>query len=151
MTKNLFSTELVTKRNLSDALKNASSSLNNLTATSNPGINDDSGDGYSVGSLWQNTGNGRLYIMITSTIGAANWQWINNTSGLTIEREVPAGTQDGENEEFTISNIPFGETLLVFLNGVLQEEGNDYTFSGVKITFVTAPSSSDDIEVTYSH
>ncbi len=51
---------------------------NNFTANVNPTINDDSGSGYSVGSIWFNKnyaqGGGSLWICQDATVGAANWQ-----------------------------------------------------------------------------
>ena len=35
---------------------------NNTTATSVPGVGDDSADGYAPGSIWENTSTGRIYI-----------------------------------------------------------------------------------------
>ena len=47
--------------------------LNNLNATTNPGVNDDSGDGYSIESAWFNKSTGALYVAEDVTIGAAVW------------------------------------------------------------------------------
>ncbi len=48
----------------------------NLTATTNPTINDDSGDGYSVSSIWVNLTTDVSYICVDSTAGAAVWKAI---------------------------------------------------------------------------
>lgn len=49
--------------------------LNNFAATANPTVNEDSGDGYSVGSVWINTTLDRAYVNVDSTIGAAVWKF----------------------------------------------------------------------------
>lgn len=54
---------------------------NNFAATTNPTINDDAGDGYSVGSLWVNLTLDRGYILTDSTVGAANWLLIAPEGG----------------------------------------------------------------------
>jgi hypothetical protein len=46
---------------------------NNYSATLNPTPNDDSGDGYSIGSIWINTTDNRVYILELATVGAASW------------------------------------------------------------------------------
>ena len=45
----------------------------NITATSNPGVNDDINGGYSVGSIWVNVSADRVYFCADSTDGAAVW------------------------------------------------------------------------------
>lgn len=47
--------------------------INNLGATTNPAVTDDSGDGYSSGSLWVNTATDAVYICTDATVGAAVW------------------------------------------------------------------------------
>lgn len=47
--------------------------LNNVTTT-DPGVGDDSGDGYSVGSRWINTtGDGKEFVCTDASVGAAVW------------------------------------------------------------------------------
>jgi hypothetical protein len=46
---------------------------NNFTATANPAVTDDSGDGYSVGSVWINLTLDRAYLLTDAAAGAANW------------------------------------------------------------------------------
>ena len=69
----------------------------------------------------------------------------------TSVREVPTGTKNDVNKDFTISNTPNGDTLSVYLNGLLQIENSDFTFSGVTIAFIVAPSSDDEIITTYNY
>jgi hypothetical protein len=47
--------------------------LNNFTATSAPTVNDDSGDGYAVGSFWGWPVRGLLWQCVDATVGAAVW------------------------------------------------------------------------------
>ena len=47
--------------------------LNNFTATTNPGVGDDSADGYGVGSVWLNTTDGIWWRAANVTVGAAVW------------------------------------------------------------------------------
>lgn len=51
--------------------------LNNWTAVTDPTVNDDSGDGYSVGSLWFNTLTNSFFVCEDNTAGAALWEQIN--------------------------------------------------------------------------
>jgi len=48
--------------------------LNNFSATTDPTANDDSGDGYSVGSQWMNTNTGDRFLCSNASVGAAVWQ-----------------------------------------------------------------------------
>jgi len=51
--------------------------LKNNTTTSAPTVNDDNSKGYSFGSCWYNQSLGKLYILVDSSEGAANWISIN--------------------------------------------------------------------------
>lgn len=53
----------------------------NLTAVVDPNVNDDSDDGYSVGSLWVNATDGRVFIATDVTVGAAVWLGLNTPGG----------------------------------------------------------------------
>lgn len=55
----------------------------NFTASAAPTVNDDSGDGYAVGSLWLWAARGLLWQCVDATAGAAVWALPNvNHSGL---------------------------------------------------------------------
>ncbi len=47
--------------------------LNNLTATSAPTVNDDTADGYAVGSRWLWAARGLEWVCVDATAGAARW------------------------------------------------------------------------------
>ena len=51
--------------------------------------------------------------------------------------ETPTGTIDGENDEFTLANVPIAGSVALYKNGLRQRAGagNDYTISGDTITF----------------
>lgn len=46
----------------------------NYSATTDPTVNDDSGDGYEVGSIWVNVDTDEPFILVDATVGAAVWQ-----------------------------------------------------------------------------
>lgn len=73
------------------------------------------------------------------------------TAARHVTRELVNETPDGIETEFTVDYTPVTGTEMVFLNGVLQNqgEGNDYTISGATITFGDAPESGDVILVSY--
>jgi hypothetical protein len=66
--------------------------------------------------------------------------------------ETPAGTMNGTNTSFTLSFTPTpSASLTLFLNGVAQRSGTDYTRTGAAITYVTAPKSTDLMSARYTH
>lgn len=80
--------------------------LDNIAATTAPGINDDAGDGYSVGSLWTDTTADNSYICQDSTVGAAVWANIDGAAGGGITEltgDVTAGPGSGS-QAATIPN-----------------------------------------------
>ena len=46
----------------------------NYSATTAPTVGDDSGDGYSVGSVWVNVTTDTGYLCVDATLGAAVWK-----------------------------------------------------------------------------
>lgn len=59
-----------------------SGAQDNLVATTNPGVSNDSTQGYSVKSWWLNTISMEFFVCLDASPGAANWQ---NTT-LTIDQ-----------------------------------------------------------------
>ena len=66
-----------------------------------------------------------------------------------VTNELVSGIKDGVNTTFTTINIPINDSLMLFINGVLQLKNIDYFLSGSTITLVLAPYSSDTITVSY--
>lgn len=64
--------------------------LNNLAAAVAPTANEDSGDGYSVGSRWINTTTDKEYVCLDASVGAAVWTETTAAGGggsLTVQEE----------------------------------------------------------------
>lgn len=55
--------------------------LEKVDATAAPGVNDDSGDGYSRGTRWVDTVTDKVYLCADDTVGAAVWKEVTSTSG----------------------------------------------------------------------
>lgn len=55
-------------------LGNVANILCKFDATAEPTANDDSGDGYAVGSSWFDVTNDKAYLCLDATVGAAVWQ-----------------------------------------------------------------------------
>jgi hypothetical protein len=66
-----------------------------------------------------------------------------------IVGEKPSGSLNGSNKVFTLIHSPLTGKDAVYLNGVLQARGTDYTISGATITFTNAPFAGDLIRVIY--
>jgi len=54
---------------------------NNYVAVVPPTVNEDSGDGYEVGSIWVDTATEKVYMLLDPTVAAANW--IETTNSFT--------------------------------------------------------------------
>jgi uncharacterized protein YoxC len=72
-----------------------------------------------------------------------------------VDNEVPGGTIDGNNVNFTLANSPNPAlSLKLYKNGILLAPSVDYTLSGSAITFLNAnitPKSGDSILASYRH
>jgi hypothetical protein len=64
-----------------------------------------------------------------------------------FKKETPAGALPGT--VYTLSNTPIADSLDLYLNGVLQDEGDDYTLSGNTITLAVATASDDKLRARY--
>lgn len=56
--------------------------LNNFAATTDPGVGDDSGDGYGVGSTWINLTLDRIWRCADASTGAAAWERVDQDPGI---------------------------------------------------------------------
>lgn len=79
--------------------------------------------------LWETAKSGFLFNNGTSIT------WSQLPYLLTMDEETPAGTLDGVNTTFTLSQTPNPPTsLLLFINGLRQHSGVDFTLAGNTIT-----------------
>lgn len=58
--------------------------LHKLDGTTAPTVGDDAGDGYSVGSAWFDTTNGRIYECLDASVGAAVWALMTRRHDITV-------------------------------------------------------------------
>lgn len=66
--------------------------------------------------------------------------------------ETPSGTVDGSNTTFTLVNAPnSGASLQLFVNGVLANQGTDYTLSTNTVTFASAPATGAVLVAFYQY
>lgn len=69
-----------------------------------------------------------------------------------INNEVPTGNINSSNTDFELANVPETNSVMVFLNGILQQPGGglDYIIeSGDVIVFTIAPDTNDILLVCY--
>jgi hypothetical protein len=67
-----------------------------------------------------------------------------------IQVEAPSGAINGTNTAFNLSFTPSpANSLLLFLNGILQTKGTAYTLAGSVITFTVAPSIGSVLNAQY--
>jgi hypothetical protein len=103
---------------------------NNLEATTNPAVGDDSDDNYSVGSFWCNksdTDNPDLYICTDATVGAAKWIQVNSGGG--------GGGGEDLGETLYNGNQTDGSDIVLTDGDVL-----DASNAGTNTQFITTPS-----------
>jgi hypothetical protein len=104
-------------------LSNVENTLNKFDATTDPGIGDDDGDGYSIGSTWINTTTGEIFVATDVSTGAAVWKSIQEEAN-TASNVGTAGVgvfkqKTGVDLEF--KNINAGSTKIT----VADDTGNN--------------------------
>jgi hypothetical protein len=67
------------------------------------------------------------------------------------DKEIPSGSINGVNKIFILQYLPVEDSEHIYLNGVLQENGdkNDYVISDSTITFKEAPPTDTKLRCTY--
>lgn len=112
---------------------------NNFIATTIPTPNDDSGDGYAIGSVWfDTTDNTRYWVCVDATSGVALWrpQYFNAsvrvTNGDTTPAELRNKISDGGNIGFVITNPGANESLTADLTNTTVSAGS-YTNADITV------------------
>ena len=71
----------------------------------------------------------------------SNWVYeLSDWDELTLkqnysDKETPSGLINGENNVFSLVNQPINNSEHIYVNGLLQDEGDDYILEGNQITF----------------
>lgn len=73
-----------------------------------------------------------------------------SSSGTAVYNETPSGLVNGANVTYTLSNIPTSTTLRLYA-GQRQTINQDFTLSGLTITFLIAPMPGTNLVADYSH
>jgi hypothetical protein len=116
------------------------SAKNNFAATSDPTVNDDSGDGYSEGSRWLNTTTDESYVCVDAGLGAAIWL---NTS-LTAEELGSMAFQEASNVNITggVATLSSATIGGVTISGG-NVDGRDVSVDGTKLDGIESGATAD--------
>jgi hypothetical protein len=97
-----------------------SAAINNYTATAAPTVNDDSGDGYAVGSVWIDVTNDKAYICVDDTLAAAVWLV---TEALDAELSALAGLTSAADKGIQFTGVGTAATydLTAFAKTILDD------------------------------
>lgn len=69
----------------------------------------------------------------------SDWLELDLTKVIHIDKEIPLGLIDGINEIFELSQTPIPGSEHVYLNGLLQDENEDYIMEFNSIKFIDPP------------
>lgn len=90
-------------------------------------------------------------LLLILTFSWAGFAQINSSSNY-ILNETPGGLINGTNGVFTLANTPVAATdVSIYLNGVLQQNGLDFSLSGKVVSFTAAalPQTGDTLLANY--
>jgi hypothetical protein len=110
------------------AANGGSGGLNNLSATANPTITNDTDSGYAVGSVWINTSTDECFVCTDATAGAAIWQktvfeYANSIKPL-VTNTVDLGTSSLKYKDLYIDGTAYIDDLNII---------NQTTFAGLVV------------------
>jgi len=135
--------------------------LDELTSAEEAWVQQGASLSYAKGSLLVSDASGNLQTLAVGTDGYAlvadssqslGVKWASTMTGSFADNETPSGTVDGSNKTFTLANSPSpADSLMLFVNGVFQTSGEDYSLSGDTITFTVAPPSGSIIRAFYRY
>lgn len=133
--KNAF---INTTNTLADAGTGTQLGMSQHNAVVNPTVNDDSADGYLVGTIWVNTATSNVYIATSVTIGAAVWEQIDATGGVGSTDLDGAYTADIDKilNVNNVAGLEFASTSTGDVSFDLQSTG-DLIFQDNNSTFLT--------------
>lgn len=96
------------------------------------------------------------YVLTTDAVGGLSWTSKTSVSEDYIQEaeilfEDESANCNGVTTDFTLDSSPVSNSVQVFLNGLLQQEGSgkDYTLSGTTVSFAVAPASGDILLIHY--
>ena len=108
----------------------------NYTATTDPGVTDDSDDGYEVGSRWVNITLDKEFVCLDATVGAAVWTETTGGGGSAITEEdfnvaiSHATTDEDAGKAFTISSFPTHGIIKMIKIRANHNSGQGSTWTG---------------------
>jgi len=87
----------------------------------------------------------------TVPLAVATTQYVDNAvaAGTEVYSELPLVTNGSAN--VTLANTPTNNSERVYLNGIRQAPGDDYTISGTTVTFASALITGDKVLVDYKY
>lgn len=87
-----------------EALAGTGGPLNNFAATTDPGVGDDSGDGYGVGSVWINVTLDRIWQCQSASVGAAVWERLDETLQHNLSATTDPGVGDDSADGYSVGS-----------------------------------------------
>ncbi len=101
--------------------------------------------GLNLNGLNTGTATNTVYLDVSGNVLKGD---VFNSTNL-IVNETPSGLINSSNTAYTIANTPVTGKVTVFLNGLKQKLGVDYTISGTTLTMLFAPTTGDDLSINY--
>ncbi len=86
---------------------------NTITATSNPTITNDTGEGYAPGSIWINTSTNRAFLCLSNTSSAAAWHEIVAITGANTIVPATTNTVDIGSSSLKYKDLHLGSNALI--------------------------------------
>jgi hypothetical protein len=91
----------------------------------------------------------KLKNLVDWSFDITDWDELDLSKITYIDKEKPEGSIDGVNATFLLNNNPIPGSEHIYLNGLLQDEIDDYTIEYNTITFIEVPLIGMKIKCSY--
>lgn len=111
----------------------------NMIATTDPGVTDDSDSGYAVGSLWANTSTSKVFRCKNSGVGVAVWTLIQSANLLRYSDGISDDTlQSLTIAKLTGSQVVTGSGEILEYDSILTDQQSEFNISTFRWTATRA-------------
>jgi len=107
----------------------------NYAAITAPGTTDDTGSGYSIGSIWFDIANDKIYGCVDATASAATWVDLSEAGGGATDHGTLVGLGDDDHTQYLLADATRASSGIQEFLGVNMTDSVEKTIASGAITY----------------